>query len=261
MCGATYADLYALANSTAADYMLALSSTLLREAASPAMTAEWSWVDALFMAMPTWTRYGVVLEDPALVDTMHATWNVTAHGIGGRGLWSPEHGLFYRDATFFNKTTPNGSPVFWARGNGWAIVALARSIAALPAGHPYAAEFTAVYVAMAAALAAVQGADGMWRSSLLDAGEYPNPETTGTAMFTAGIAWGVRAGVLPAATYTPVVAAAWAGLQTISLQPSGLVGWCQPADGQPHAATQTDTSDFCVGQFLLAGAETVQLFA
>ena len=41
-------------------------------------------------------------------------------GVVVAGLWSPEHGLFYRDETYFNKTTPSGQPIFWGRGNGWA---------------------------------------------------------------------------------------------------------------------------------------------
>ena len=32
---------------------------------------------------------------------------------------------------------------------------------------------------MAAALKPQQGADGLWRASLLDSSEFPNPETTG----------------------------------------------------------------------------------
>lgn len=56
---------------------------------------------------------------------------------------------------------------------------MARSVAALPKGHPYANEFIGKIAAMAHALAPVQGADGLWRSNILDADQYPNPETTG----------------------------------------------------------------------------------
>ena len=70
----------------------------------------------------------------------------------------------------------------------------------------------------------VQGADGLWRSSLLDAAHYPNPETTGSACFTYAIAYGINAGLLDATTYIPVVAAAWEGLANISLQV------CKPDD-------------------------------
>ena len=138
-----------------------------------------------------------------------------------------------------NKTEPNGAPVFWGRGNGWAISSFAQALQQLPPSHPHAAEFAGKLRSMAGALKAVQvrskcpcchgdlqctrtldlqGADGLWRSSLLDAAHYPNPETTGTACFTYAIAYGINAGLLDAATYTPVVAAAWQGLASISLQ-------------------------------------------
>jgi hypothetical protein len=84
-------------------------------------------------------------------------------------------------------------------------------------------------------------------------------ETTSSSCFTYGLAYGVNAGILPAAEYTPVVAAAWAGLASIALQPNGLVGWCQPAAGSPGPALQNSTSDFCVGQFLLAGSQVLRL--
>ncbi len=112
---------------------------------------------------------------------------------------------------------------------------------------------------MAASLAKLQGADGFWRSSLLDADQFPTPETTGTACYTYALAWGVNNGVLPAATYTPVVLSAWAGLSSVALQSDGVVGWCQPEAGSPGPATVNSTSDFCVGQFLLAGSEVLKL--
>ena len=81
----------------------------------------------------------------------------------------------------------------------------------------------------------------------------------GSALFTYAMAWAVRNGVLDKAVYTPIVYAAWAGLAGTSLQPNGLVGWCQPANGQPAGTTQNSTSDFCVGNFLMAGAEVYRL--
>ena len=71
----------------------------------------------------------------------------------------------------------------------------------VPAAHPYAVELAGRLSLMAAALAPLQGADGFWRASLLDAAAFPNPETTGTACFTYALAWGVNNGVLDAATY------------------------------------------------------------
>lgn len=258
VCGQSYVELY--------DYKptpqgLNLQYTLSKQMGSVNGSQFMTWVDALYMAAPTYARYGVALQNSSYWDFLYKAYTFTAYQLAGPGLWSPKYNLFYRDPTYFNKTSPNGAPVFWARGCGWAIAAMARVIAALPAGHPTRGEYVARLQAMAPALAAVQGADGLWRASLLDANEYPNPESTGTGMFTYALAWGVNNGLLDAATYTPIVLKAWQGLSTISLQPSGLVGWCQPPNGQPAPAKITDTSDFCVGQFLLAGSEVAKLVA
>jgi hypothetical protein len=129
---------------------------------------------------------------------------------------------------------------------------------------------------MAARLVALQGSDGLWRSSLLDAALYPSPETSGTALITYALAYGIKAGLLSSATYLPVVAKAWQGLTTISLRPSGFVTDCQGVGSAPGvsytaASPQTaqsatsagtvnaDSPPFCVGAFLLAGAQVAQL--
>ncbi|MEZ5149009.1 MAG: glycoside hydrolase family 88 protein [Bacteroidales bacterium] len=49
---------------------------------------------------------------------------------------------------------------------------------------------------MAESLMQSQGEDGFWRSSLLDPDEYPDPESSGTAFFTYGLAWGINNGNL-----------------------------------------------------------------
>lgn len=79
-------------------------------------------------------------------------------------------------------------------------------------------------------------------------------------MFTYGIAWGIRAGLLPADAFTPSVEAAWGCLSGTSLLPSGRVGWCQSGGAGPHRNIFASlSSDFCVGQFLLAASEVSKL--
>ena len=258
-CGQAYASLY---HTAPADYKLALAITM--DHAVQAYTGyDWFWVDALFMGMSSFFQYSNLTGDDRLLTLAWAEYNATTYGGTNRtsqpGLWDPESNLYWRDKSYISLRTPSGAKVFWARGCGWAIASMALSIAALPAGHPAAAEFTVRLQAMAAALVPQQGADGLWRASLLDAAQYPNPETTGTACFTFALAWAVNHGILAADTYVPVIARAWAGLSSVSLQSSGLVGWCQPANGQPAPTTADATSDFCVGQFLLAGSEVYRL--
>jgi hypothetical protein len=95
----------------------------------------------------------------------------------------------------------------------------------------------------------------MWRSSLYDPAQYPNPETSGTGFFTYGMAWGVRHGLLPAADYTNTLALAWHGLTNLALAHDGRVGYVQNVGAAPAAATASNTTDFGVGAFLLACSE------
>lgn len=87
-----------------------------------------------------------------------------------------------------------------------------------------------------------------------------HPPSLGTAMFTFGLAQGINGGYLSRSKFLPVVLKAWQGLYSTAYHAdSGLVGFCQPVGGGPANATSTDTSDFCVGQFLLAGSEVARL--
>jgi hypothetical protein len=176
-----------------------------------------------------------------------------------RALFDPVEGLWYRDAASKTEISSIGGKVFWSRGNGWVMAGLARVLDELPPSHPDRAEFEAMLQTMAAALVPLQGLDGFWRSSLTDAAQYPNPETSGTAFFTAAMAWGIRNGILDTETYEPVVTAAWDGLTSIALAESGRVGYIQNVGRAPAAAAATETHDFGVGAFLLAGSEVLLL--
>lgn len=259
-CGMTYARLYEL---TPDDERLALAVTMDR-AVNTYTGYDWWWSDCQFMGMGAYFHYAKLLKDDRLRDLAYLQYrNITLGGpLGAAGaqppLWDAP-GLYHRDHTYVNKTDVNGDKIFWARGSGWVAAAIAQALPHVPAAHPYAVELAGRLALMAAALKPLQGADGFWRASLLDAGLFANPETTGTACFTFALAWGVNNGVLDAATYAPVVAAAWAGMTATALRADGLLGYCQPPNGQPNAALPTDTSDFCVGQFLLAGSEVFKL--
>ena len=74
----------------------------------------------------------------------------------------------------------------------------------------------------------------MWRASILDRNDPPNPETTGSSGILTGLAWGVNSGILDRQKYQPVVEKAWEGLTQIAVQKSGLLGYCQPVGGSPN---------------------------
>ena len=118
---------------------------------------------------------------------------------------------------------------------------------------------------MAVALAKVQRSDGFWNVSLHDPGNYGGKETTGTAMFVYGMAWGIRKGYLESNEYMPVITKAWNGLLKHSVHKNGFLGYVQgtgkePKDGQPVSKKSVPNfEDFGLGAFLLAGSEVYRL--
>lgn len=219
----------------------------------------WSWVDASFMAMNTWARMGAATGDAKYFTKQWANFQAAmllpADGKRTFGFWNTTDHLFYRDDRFL------GTQIYWGRGNGWAMGAL---VAAIKYGEkdPHRDDYIKIFQQQAARLKEIQSADGAWRSSLLNVTGYPTPEMTGTSSFTFGIAFGINNGLLDKSTYAPVVAKSWKFMSTTALQPSGLYGYCQPVGGSPeHNINPTSTSDFCVGQFLLATTQMATLAA
>ena len=162
--------------------------------------------------------------------------------------------------------SPNGRPVFWSRGVGWAFGAMARAHEALgnTTRSRDQAEYSSKLVALAKKLTTLQSADGCWRSSLEDADAFPSIETSGTSLHVFGLAYGVNAGLLNS-EFGAAAAKGWACLNRPSPTGSvdaetGRLGYCQPGGASPQGNfNSSTTSDFCVGAFLLAGSEMAKL--
>lgn len=213
----------------------------------------WWWCDALFMAPPAWARLYKVTGNRAYLDHMNREWWTTSSL-----LYDSQQHLYSRDATFLNKTEANGKKLFWSRGNGWVLAGLVRVLQYMPEDYPDRPKFVVQYKEMAAAIAALQGEDGLWRPGLLNAGAYPLPETSGSAFYTYAFAWGVNQGMLESSVYTPVIARAWKGLIS-HIYSDGRLGCVQPVGAAPDQYKPSSSYTFGVGAFLLAGSEVRKL--
>ena len=111
---------------------------------------------------------------------------------------------------------------------------------------------------MAERIAGLQGADGYWRSSLLDPGSRPNAETSGTGFFTFALAWGINNGVLSQTTYEPHARRGWEAIVK-AVHADGMLGWVQRIGDEPGATTADTTEVYGTGALLLAGSEMMQL--
>jgi len=219
----------------------------------PGNQDRWSWCDALFMGPPAWARLSAATGDRRYLDFAVAHWWRTSDY-----LYDPVEHLYYRDSNYFALREANGSKVFWARGNGWVMAGLARTLPYLPADHAARPRFERQFREMAARVVALQQDDGLWRSSLLDPASYPMRETSGSGLFAFALAWGVNQGLLERPRYAPAVRRAWAALAA-SVEADGKLTHVQPIGQAPKSFPEDATEVYGVGAFLLAGSEVLRM--
>ena len=212
----------------------------------------WWWCDALFMAPAGLAEMSVITGDHKYLDAMDREWSLTQ-----QHLFDPKQKLFYRDATFLGKLESNGEPIFWARGNGWVLAGIANVLKAMPKDDPLRPKYEALFRQMAARIAELQQADGLWKPGLLNPQQYPLPEVSGSAFFTYGLVWGVNNGLLNRKEYGSVIERAWAGMVK-HVYADGRLGSIQPIGAAPGAFSETSSYVYGVGAFLLTGSEMMQ---
>jgi rhamnogalacturonyl hydrolase YesR len=262
-CGQTYIDLYLIdkKEERIKDIKAAIDGMLASDKVD-----DWWWIDALQMAMPVFTRLGVLYNDTRYFDKMYELYHYTKTKHGGNGLWNPEDKLWWRDKDFVPPyTEPNGQDCYWSRGNGWVVAALVRTLSMLPASDPHYNEYMQDYKDMMNALVPIQRTDGFWNVSLHDPTNFGGKETSGTALFVYGMAWGVNNGFLDKDQYNPIIIKAWNAMSKDAVHKNGFLGYVQgtgkePKDGQPVSYTsKPDFEDYGLGCFLLAGSEVYKM--
>ena len=258
----TYIDLYRLKpGENDLSSTLALSNLLL----SLNDNGDWTWIDAIQMGMPVLAKMGVTMKEPRYFEKMWNMYKTTRNDIGG-GLFNVEEGLWWRDADFVPPyKEPNGANCYWSRGNGWVYANYVRIINEIPDTESHRGTYIADFLLMSQALAKCQRSDGFWNVSLHCEENYGGKETTGTALFVYGMAWGIRKGLLERAKYLPIVLKAWDAMVRDAVHSDGFLGYVQgtgkePKDSQPVTYDSVpDFEDFGVGCFLLAATEVYRL--
>jgi rhamnogalacturonyl hydrolase YesR len=213
----------------------------------------WWWCDALYMAPRVLAQLSIATGDQRYLDYMNREWWLTS-----AALYDPAERLYFRDNRYLTMHEANGQKVFWSRGDGWVLAGLAMVLERMPATYPDRAKYVQQYKEIAGRIAGLQQPDGLWRASLLDPGSYQNPEISGSAFFTYGMAWGMNHGILDRKKYLPVVSKAWRGMLG-HVYESGRLGSIQPIGAEPGKFKPSSSYVYGVGAFLLAGSELSQL--
>jgi hypothetical protein len=182
-------------------------------------------------------------------------------------LWDPATMLFQHSTELIGSTND-----FWGRGNGWALVALARASELLDV--PYTAgrydqvvtaeELRSMLRGSAESLIARRAPDDGWGAFLANSTECGGSETSATGLLTFFLARGVNDGWLDRATYVPVVMRAYDSLLR-HIDSDGYVTGIQPPDIGPNCARKTSREDpfylnlnYGPGALLLATSEVLK---
>jgi len=213
----------------------------------------WWWCDALYMAPPVLAQLAATTGERKYLDFMDREWWLTS-----AALYDPVEHLYFRDNRFLTMRDANGKKVFWSRGNGWVLAALALVLARMPEQYRDRAKYVEQYQEMAERIAGLQQPDGLWPASLLDPQAYALPEISGSAFYTFAMAWGIEHGLLDRRTYGPVVTRAWRGMLR-HIYANGRLGSIQPIGGAPDQFKPSSSYVYGVGAFLLAGSELAQM--
>lgn len=274
VAGQVYLELYQY---EADPNRIAATQTSIDAMVASTKVDDWYWIDAIQMALPLFAKFGELYGDAAYY---HKGWDLFQHiysAEGGLGLYADNGNYNFGAYLWFRDQwqdpphrSPNDRHVFWSRGNGWVFAGLIRTLQHMQPSDPHYDDYLRIYLEMAGSLKDRQEPSGFWPVNLddphhartVDPNFVDSPETSGTAFFVYGMAWGVRNGLLDEGEFGPAVVTGWNGLTTVSVQSNGLLGWCQkgavrPEDQQPIDAL--DTVNFCVGAFLLAASEVAQL--
>ncbi|TCD21748.1 glycoside hydrolase family 88 protein [Pedobacter psychrodurus] len=261
-CGQTYIDLYLIDKQPERIKDIKASIDLVIKSGK---VNDWTWIDAIQMGMPVFAKLGKLYNDTTYYNYMYKMY-MHSKNIEGGGLYNAKDGLWWRDKDFVPPyKEPNGEDCYWSRGNGWVVAALVRVLEIIPENEAHRGEYLKTYHEMIKALVPIQRADGFWNVSLNDATHFGGKETSGTALFVYGMAWGVNQGILDKATYLPIITKAWNAMTKDAVQKNSFIGFMQgtgkePKDGQPVSYTSVpDFEDYGLGCFLLAGTEVYKL--
>lgn len=224
----------------------------------------WTWIDAIQMAMPVYSKAYRATSDRRYLDYAMDSYRWSRNQCGG-GLFNETEGLWWRDKDYVPPyKEADGKNCYWSRGNGWVYAALVRVMDDMDPADPYYDELKKDFLAMSHALMKCQRSDGFWNVSLVSPVTFGGPEMTGTALFLYGMSWGLRHGYLDKAAFLPVCDKAWRALESC-VHPNGFLGYNQgtgkdPSAGQPVTFTSIpDFEDYGTGCFLLGATEYYKL--
>ena len=212
------------------------------------------WADDLYMSVPFLANMGVLTGATEYFDDAI------------RQLLQMADRLYVADKELFdhgwNVTSGDYDPRFyWARANGWTLMAMAELLDVLPEDYPGRDKILHLYRSMIRSLAGLQDGTGFWHNMLDKTDTYL--ETSATAMFTFAVAKGINEGWINH-VYGPVAITGWNAVTTRVLEDGAVDGTCEGTtfahdNTYYYYRGQSIHATHGYGPVLYAGAEMIRL--
>ena len=211
------------------------------------------WVDDLYQGIPALAQRGKLTGERKYYDE------------GARQVFLFSERLFNKEKGVCMHGWVAGMdphPAFyWARANGWAIMAIVALLDVLPAEHSQRIPLLELFRSYCHGIAVLQSGTGFWHQ-LMDRNDS-FLETSATAMFTYVFAHGITRGWLDVRTYGPPALLGWNAVST-KVNAQGLVegtsaGTSMAFDPAFYYQRPVGTGPHGYGSVLLAGAAMYKL--
>jgi rhamnogalacturonyl hydrolase YesR len=162
------------------------------------------WLDDLYMSVPALAQMGKLTGDRKYYDD------------AVKQIMQFTDRMYNKDMNLYMHGWVQDMDVhpqfFWARCNGWALLAMTELLDVLPDDHQSKSLILKQYRNHVSGLAALQSGTGFWHQ-LVDRNDSYY-ETSATAIFTYCIAHGINKGWIGASSYGPMAIAGWNAVQT-----------------------------------------------
>ena len=212
------------------------------------------WLDDLYMSVPALAQMGKATGDPRYYDDAVKQILQFADRMFVR-----EKGLYMHGWVLGMDVHP---AFYWARANGWAIMAKTELLDVLPENHPGHARVLDLLRAHIRGLAACQSGQGLWHQ-LLDRNDSYQ-ETSASAMLAYCITRAINKGWISRPPHAPVAELAWKAVAAKVNDQGQVEGTCvgtgmgfDPAWYYYRPASVLAAHGY--GPTLLAGAEMIQM--
>ncbi|MFS2005641.1 glycoside hydrolase family 105 protein [Duganella sp. CT11-25] len=212
------------------------------------------WADDMYMGIPALAEMGRSTGDRKYFDD--AVNNVLNMS---KRMFNPELGIYTHG---WHANATDIPRLYWARANGWAVLAMSDLLDVLPKDHPGYPKVLAQLRVSLKGIAERQSGTGLWHQMIDRNDSYL--ETSASAIFTYVIAHSVNQGWIAPTTYGSIAQAGWAALSTRINAQGQVEGTCV---GTTLAGDQVyyyyrPTSVHTLhgyGPMLLAGAEVIKM--